>query len=290
MIITHRARYTVGQTHVVALSGEQGRLASMDTPEMAWLEADLAAAAAARARGELTFIVSHVHYPNVPAGYCSSMMGYCCANGKVGLRQELEGAETFAALNATTSSAASSSSHSQRPSSSSGSRHADADAAYASAPPADPLCVAQHMTAVNLAVEDMMVKYGVDVHITAHQHVYERTTPVYRYTAYGNGSEPFPAANDGSLFVSPRYPINVNNGCPGNVELQDVWMPRPPWSTGLRTNADGSGGTAPNNYADFGVLRMTMETGRPDGALSSLTMQYVDSRNGTVIDEFTILK
>ena len=146
------------------------------------------------------------------------------------------------------------------------------------------------MTAVNLAVEDMMVQYGVDVHITAHQHVYERTTPVYRYTAYGNGSEPFPAGNDGSLFVSPRYPINVNNGCPGNVELQDVWMPRPPWSTGLRTNADGSGGTAPNNYADFGYLRMTMETGRPDGALSSLTMQYVDSRNGTVIDEFTILK
>ena len=51
-----------------------------------------------------------------------------------------------------------------------------------------------------------------------------------------------------------RYPINVNNGCPGNVELQDVWMPRPAWSVGGRYNADGSAGTTPDDYTHFGTV------------------------------------
>ena len=67
---------------------------------------------------------------------------------------------------------------------------------------------------VNKYVEDLFVKYHVDVHLTAHQHVYERTTPVYRYQAYGNGSDPFPAGNDGSKFVKPKYPINIVSRMP----------------------------------------------------------------------------
>ena len=39
-----------------------------------------------------------------------------------------------------------------------------------------------------------------------------RTTPVYRYEAYGNGTDAFPQGNKGDLFVKPAYPINVNNG------------------------------------------------------------------------------
>ena len=257
--------YTVGQTHVIALSGEGGRLDSINSTEIQWLEADLARASAARARGEITFVITHVHYPNKPAGYCSSMMTYCCANGNVGLRGELEGNERFASLDTHELS------------------HGDGGGG------GDPACVSRFMTDVNKYVEDLFVAHGVDLHITAHQHVYERTTPVYRYQAFGNESEPFPPGNDGSLFVRPKYPINVNNGCPGNVELQDVWMPRPAWSVGLRTNADGSGGTTPNAYRDFGFLRLTMDTGRSDN-MSSLNVQYVDSRNGTVIDSFTILK
>ena len=49
--------------HVIALSGESGRFLSLNSPEVAWLEADLAAAAAARERGEIGWIISHVHYP-----------------------------------------------------------------------------------------------------------------------------------------------------------------------------------------------------------------------------------
>jgi hypothetical protein len=40
--------YTIGQLHVVSLSGESDRLASNTTEEMRWLKADLADAAAAR--------------------------------------------------------------------------------------------------------------------------------------------------------------------------------------------------------------------------------------------------
>ena len=75
-----------------------------------------------------------------------------------------------------------------------------------------------------------------------------------------------------------------NNKGPGNTELQDVWMPRPDWSIGLRANADGSGGTVSNNYADFGVVKMTFNGSR------SATVSYVSSKNGSTIDEFTIYK
>lgn len=250
--------YTVGQTHVVALSGEGGRLSKVDSPEMFWLEQDLAAAAQIRERGEIAFIITHVHYPNQPGGYCSSKMTYCCANGNVGLRSDPEGSEAFAPV------------------------HANATG--------DDACVDHFMTDVNKYTEDLFVKYGVDIHFTAHQHVYERTTPVYRYKAYGNGSEPFPEGNDGSVFVNPKYPINIVNGNPGNVELQDVWLPKPSWSVGLRTNSDGSGGTTPSYYADFGFTKFIMQTGDAHGRKDSLTVQYIDSRDGSTLDEFTIFK
>ena len=247
--------YTVGGLHVVSLSGEKNRLGGNKTAEMTWLMADLKEASEAKGRGEISWIITHVHYPANPGGYCTSMMTYCCADGRKGLRTELEGSERWAALGATT-------------------------------PPtgAPQSCVEDFQTPLNRWVEDKFVEYGVDVHLTAHQHVYERTTPVYRYTAFGNGSDAFPEGNDGSLFVAPKYPININNGCPGNAELQDVWMPRPSWSVGLRTNTDGSGGTgAANAYRDFGVLRM-------HASKASLRIEYVDSKNGTTVDEFTIVK
>lgn len=251
--------YDVGRVHVVALSGESGRLSSPDGPEVSWLRADLAKAKAAKASGKLDWIVTHVHYPNVPVGYCSSMMTYCCANGKVGGRRELEGRERFSSLEP-----------------------------KSGADPKADTCVSTFMTSTNKAMEDLWLASSVDVHVTAHQHVYERTTPVYRYKAYGNGTAPFPAdGNAGSLFVDPVYPINVNNGCPGNVELQDVWMPRPSWSIGLRTNADGSGNTTANGYADFGVLRF-IATPAAGSRPKTLQVDYIGSRTETVLDSFTI--
>jgi len=152
-------------------------------------------------------------------------------------------------------------------------------------------CVDDFMTPLNKVVEDMFVKYGVDMHMTAHQHVYERTTPIYRYQAFGNNSETFPTGNDGSVFVNPKYPINMNNGCPGDMELVDVWMPRPDWSVGLRTNGTGSP-SFNTNYSDFGVVKLTMTTGVDNGygGMASLNLQYIDGQNGTTLDEMTLYK
>lgn len=133
--------YTIGQVHVVALSGEGGRLDSINSTEVQWLEADLAAASAARARGQVAWIVTHVHYPNVPAGYCSSMMTYCCANGRQGLRRELEGRERFQNLSSSASDAL--------------------DGAH------DIGCVDSFMTPLNKYVEDLYVSRSGNPHCCA---------------------------------------------------------------------------------------------------------------------------
>ena len=65
-----------------------GGLADSSLPPVA--QADLAAASQARRRGDIGWIMTHVHYPNI-GGYCSSMMDYCCADGRVGLRSDLQG-------------------------------------------------------------------------------------------------------------------------------------------------------------------------------------------------------
>lgn len=90
--------YSAGPVHVIALSGESGRFTKFKSAEVKWLEKDLKAAAAARDRGEIGWIISHVHYPNVPTGYCSSAMGYCCADGHVGMRDAVEGLEGYTDL------------------------------------------------------------------------------------------------------------------------------------------------------------------------------------------------
>ena len=59
-------------------------------------------------------------------------------------------------------------------------------------------------------------------------------------------------------------------------------MPRPAWSVGGRFNSDGSGGTSDDKYTEFGAIRMKVDSG-------SLTLEYVNSLNGTVLDSFTIL-
>ena len=84
----------------------------------------------------------------------------------------------------------------------------------------------------------------------------------------------------------------MNNGCPGDMELQDVWMPRPDWSVGLRTNGDGSGGSINNSYTDFGVVKLTMTTGVDNGhgGMASLNLQYIDGKNGSTVDEMTLYK
>ena len=100
----------------------------MNSTEIIWLEQSLAKAAAARERGEITFILTQVHYPNIPVGYCSTVCDICCANGNVGLRENMD------------------------------------DIAHGTFQSLEPnqTCVDDFMTDFNKEVEDMFVKYGVD--------------------------------------------------------------------------------------------------------------------------------
>jgi hypothetical protein len=114
------------------------------------------------------------------------MMNYCCANGKKGLRTELEGTDRFMELSPSATSTAiqvNGTSTAIQVNGTDGVTHSadrNSSPTSASEAPVD-ACVDSFMTTTNKYVEDMFVQYGVDVHVTAHQHVYERTTPVYRY-------------------------------------------------------------------------------------------------------------
>jgi hypothetical protein len=68
-------------------------------------------------------------------------------------------------------------------------------------------------------------------------------------------------------------------------------MPRPKWSIGRRTNADGSGGSTPTpTYTDFGVLKFTARAATPatNTTRASLQVDFVRSVDGVVIDTFTL--
>ena len=60
--------YTVGRVMVIALSGESGRLSKLNSTETLWLKQQLLDAKSAREQGRIDWIVTHVHYPNVPTG------------------------------------------------------------------------------------------------------------------------------------------------------------------------------------------------------------------------------
>lgn len=53
-------------------------------------------------------------------------------------------------------------------------------------------------------LEDLFYKYGVDIEIWAHEHIYERMFPVYDRKVY-NGSVDKP-------YTNPRAPVHIITG------------------------------------------------------------------------------
>eukprot|EP00747_Dinoflagellata_sp_TGD_P050673 gnl/TRDRNA2_/TRDRNA2_146897_c1_seq1.p1 gnl/TRDRNA2_/TRDRNA2_146897_c1~~gnl/TRDRNA2_/TRDRNA2_146897_c1_seq1.p1 ORF type:complete len:249 (+),score=22.86 gnl/TRDRNA2_/TRDRNA2_146897_c1_seq1:55-747(+) len=85
--------------------------------------------------------------------------------------------------------------------------------------------------------EDLFASHEVDVHFTAHQHVYERTFPVYRqHPVFPNASVPAPHPGmfpNGShdVFDNPQYPVYLVNGAAGDdVVFPQNWLSPPAWS------------------------------------------------------------
>lgn len=113
-------------------------------------------------------------------------------------------------------------------------------------------------------LEDLFYKYGVDVELWAHEHVYERMFPVYDRKVY-NGSYDFP-------YTNPKAPVHIITGSAGCQEKHDPFVKNPaPWSA-IRN-------------ADYGYTRMAVLNN------THLYLEQVsDDKDGAVIDKMMLVK
>ncbi|XP_026332563.1 acid phosphatase type 7-like isoform X2 [Hyposmocoma kahamanoa] len=65
-------------------------------------------------------------------------------------------------------------------------------------------------------IEPLLMKYGVDIAIWAHEHMYERTWPLYDFKVY-NGSTEQP-------YLNPRAPIHIVTGAGGCLETPNQFV------------------------------------------------------------------
>ncbi len=113
-------------------------------------------------------------------------------------------------------------------------------------------------------LEDTLLAHSVDVVITGHEHLYERSNAVRNGTVVGTASGP------DNTYVSPPAPIYMVQGTAGAFVSGDWITPQPAWSA----FRDG------NTYG-YGRVQIT-------GA-HSLLWEFVDI-NGKVVDHFRIQK
>lgn len=113
-------------------------------------------------------------------------------------------------------------------------------------------------------LEDLFYKYGVDLELWAHEHVYERFFPVYDRKVY-NGSYEFP-------YTNPKAPVHIITGSAGCQEKHDAFVPNPPEWSALRN-------------ADYGYTRL---------AILNNTHLYIeqvsDDKGGAVVDKMMFIK
>lgn len=115
-------------------------------------------------------------------------------------------------------------------------------------------------------LEQLFCEYGVDLHLYAHEHSYERLWPVYNGVVL-NGT-----ANPSEPYQNPRAPVHVVTGSAGCQEKVDpFWKQRPSWSA-FRSS-------------DYGYARMQIHNA------THLSIEQVsDDQGGRVIDKITIRK
>ncbi|XP_054714033.1 acid phosphatase type 7-like [Uloborus diversus] len=113
-------------------------------------------------------------------------------------------------------------------------------------------------------LEDLFYKYGVDLELWAHEHVYERMWPVYDRKVY-NGSLDAP-------YTNPKAPVHIITGSAGCQEKLDPFVPNPPPWSAVR-------------ISDYGFTRMKIYN------KTHLYMEQVsDDQNGRVVDKMLLIK
>lgn len=113
-------------------------------------------------------------------------------------------------------------------------------------------------------LEDLFYKYGVDLELWAHEHVYERMWPVYDRKVY-NGSYDSP-------YTNPKAPVHIITGSAGCQEKHDPFVKNPPAWSAIRN-------------ADYGYTRMAILN-----ATHLYLEQVSDDKGGAVIDKIMLIK
>lgn len=146
--------------YFLSLSAEAGRLDHFDSAHFRWLKYHLKRALSLKKAGVVSWILTFVHYPHLPTGYCSYNCDYCCnpADWKLGGKSK-----TTCGLG---------------------------------------VGLAELNQTVWAKTEDLFLEYEVDVHFTAHEHVFERMEPTYRYKLCPNMKKTVEEDSDGSDSVS----------------------------------------------------------------------------------------
>lgn len=133
--------------------------------------------------------------------------------------------------------------------------------------------------------EDLFASHEVDIHFTAHQHVYERTFPVYRQRpVFPNSSvltphsQEFPGGNH-SFFDDPPYPMHLVNGAAGDdVVFAQNWLQPPAWSV------------INSRTVQFGFTSVKVSPKRVDISYRVPLEATPGSEKVFTVDEFSIVK
>jgi len=111
-------------------------------------------------------------------------------------------------------------------------------------------------------MEPLLLEYGVDLAIWAHEHTYERLYPMYNYTVYKDSPDPY---------NNPRAPVHITTGSAGCQEDLDVWQNyQPEWSA--------------KQLFEYGYTRLTVINS------SHLTLDQVHDTDGSISDHLTLVR
>lgn len=112
--------------------------------------------------------------------------------------------------------------------------------------------------------EELFFKYGVDLELWGHEHIYERIWPIYNGTVF-NGT------ND-NAYYNPRAPVHVTTGSAGCILLPPKILQRRPEFSAFASN-------------DYTFTQMHVING------THIQLQQVsDNQNGQIIDQIYLIK
>ncbi|KAE8964505.1 hypothetical protein PF010_g29162 [Phytophthora fragariae] len=119
---------------------------------------------------------------------------------------------------------------------------------------------------IQTAFEALFIKYKVDVVLTAHEHCYQRHTPIRNNQAVLDG-----VSSDRKTYNNPQAPVYILTGAGGAIEGHES------------KTSNTAAWNVFSNYVDFGVS--TLEANR-----SKLSWKFLSSASQAVLDQFVVLK